>query len=67
MTGMPSIGRIWRYLNEVKAEMAQVTWPSRSQTLRLTALVIAASIVLGLFTGALDYLFTEAFKLLVNK
>lgn len=64
---MPGIGGIWRYLNEVRAEMAQVTWPTREQTLRLTALVIAASIILGMFTGALDYLFTEAFKLLINK
>lgn len=64
---MVGFGTVLRYLNEVRAEMAQVTWPSRSQTLRLTVLVIAASIVLGFFTGALDYLFTEVFKLLINK
>ena len=64
MLGLTSV---LKYLKEVRGEMNLVSWPTRNQTIRLTGLVIIVSIVVGLVTGALDYLFTEAFRLLIAK
>lgn len=46
------------FLSEVKTELSKVVWPSREETIRLTVIVIVVSIILGLFVGGLDYLFT---------
>jgi len=63
---MVGIGGVIRYFNQVRTEMSLVTWPTRAETLRLTALVITASIVIGLTIGAVDLLFTEGFKLVIG-
>jgi preprotein translocase subunit SecE len=47
------------FLNEVKEELAKVTWPSREQTTRYTVLVILVAAVVGLFLGGLDYVLTS--------
>lgn len=47
------------FLNEVKEELAKVTWPSREQTVRYTVLVILVAAVVGLFLGGLDYVLTS--------
>jgi preprotein translocase subunit SecE len=45
------------YLREVISELKQVTWPSRSQTQEKTLLVIAVSIIIGIYLGLLDTIF----------
>lgn len=47
-----------RFFAGIVDELKKVTWPSRKDALRLTAMVIAVSIVLGAALGAFDYLFT---------
>jgi preprotein translocase subunit SecE len=49
---------IVKYFKEVREELVKVTWPSREQTLNKTALVIIASVVVGVYIGALDFVFT---------
>lgn len=46
-----------RFLQEVVSELKKVTWPTREETIKLTAVVIAISVVVGLFIGGLDALF----------
>jgi preprotein translocase subunit SecE len=46
-----------RFLTEVIAELKKVTWPTRDETMKLTAVVIAISVIVGLFIGGLDALF----------
>ncbi len=55
-----------RFLREVRAEMTKVTYPTREDTLRLTAVVIAISIVVGAYLGGLDYVFNELLRLLIS-
>lgn len=55
-----------RFLGEVKNELYKVTWPSRSDTIRLTSIVIGISIGVGIYLGALDLMFTELLKLLIG-
>ena len=38
-------------------EMKKVTWPSKSQTINYSVLVIALSVGMALFFGLLDYVF----------
>lgn len=55
------------FFNEVVAELKKVTWPTRNETLKLTAVVIVISIVVGAFIGGLDSLFLKATSFLFNR
>ena len=55
------------FFKEVKTELIKVSWPSREQTIKLTLIVIAISIGVGLFVGGLDILFTTITTLLLKK
>ena len=48
---------IRRYLVESWSELKKVAWPSRETVIRLTLLVLAVSIVVGLYIFALDRVF----------
>ncbi|MSU55128.1 MAG: preprotein translocase subunit SecE [Candidatus Taylorbacteria bacterium] len=45
------------YLQETKAELAHVSWPTRKQALIYTVVVIVVSVVTAFYLGAFDYLF----------
>ncbi len=55
-----------KFLKEVRSELKRVTWPTRQEAIRLTSMVIAVSIVVGIYIGALDYLFTKIMELLLK-
>lgn len=42
------------YVKESKAELTKVIWPTRGQTVRLTVVVIAGSLVIGAYLAGLD-------------
>jgi len=46
------------YLAGVRAEMTHVKWPTTAQAIGYTVLVIALSLLVAAFLGALDYVFT---------
>ncbi|MEK7533396.1 MAG: preprotein translocase subunit SecE [Patescibacteria group bacterium] len=48
-----------KFFSEVAAELRKVTWPTRQETIRLTAAVIIISVAVGLFVGGLDILFVN--------
>lgn len=48
-----------KYLTEVSNEVKKVTWPSRQQTIDMTVLVVGVSLLIGVYIGALDFLFQE--------
>ena len=48
-----------RYLNESWSELRKVTWPTRETVIRLTLLVIAVSVAVGLYIAVLDRLFNS--------
>lgn len=54
-----------QYINETKAEMKHVSWPTRSQTILYTALVIVISVAVSAYLGLLDGIFKEAIKLFI--
>jgi preprotein translocase subunit SecE len=55
------------FLQEVKAEMSKVVWPSRQQAIQLTVVVIVVSVLVGVYTGGIDYLFTNLVNMLITR
>lgn len=48
-----------KYFKEVGQELRKVTWPSQSQTIEMTMLVIGVSLALGTYLGVIDYIFNQ--------
>jgi len=48
--------RIITFLKEVRAELTKVVWPTRSQLIRYTAVVIGISLFFALYLGGVDAL-----------
>jgi len=43
---------------DIVGELRKVTWPTRQEATRLTILVIAVSLAMGLLLGAVDLIFS---------
>ena len=46
------------FIKESYVELRKVNWPSRKQTINYTVIVVSASIVVALFLGFLDKIFS---------
>ena len=46
-----------RYLSESWAELKKVAWPTRETVIRLTLLVVAVSVIIGVYIYVLDSIF----------
>jgi preprotein translocase subunit SecE len=57
---------ISRFVSETVGELRKVTWPTRDEALRLTAIVIAVLFGSSLFLGLIDMLLTELFRVLLT-
>lgn len=60
----PQFGQ--NFFKEAYAELKRVNWPTRDQTLRLTAVVILVSVFVGAYIGLLDSLFTKLATFLIT-
>lgn len=56
-----------QYVREVDQELRKVTWPSRQQTIEMTGLVIAVSLAVGIYIGALDFGFQRLMTALIQR
>jgi len=57
--------RIADYLRETWFELKKVSWPTRSEALNLTAIVVSVTLFLAFVLGVLDWIFSTAFGLLL--
>ena len=55
------------FLKEARTELTKVSWPSRAQAIRLSLIVIAATVVAAIFLGAFDLLFTKLTELIISR
>ena len=53
----PRENAIVRTFREVRSEMKKVVWPTREETIRLTIVVIAISVVISVILFAADTVF----------
>lgn len=57
---------IVRYLKETRAELRKVSWPTREQATNLTIIVLAVTVAMAIFLGAVDFLFATLIRLLLS-
>jgi preprotein translocase SecE subunit len=55
-----------QYLKDTQGELRHVAWPTRTQTIVYTVLVFAISVVVALYLGLFDFLFTSGLKNVVE-
>lgn len=64
MIRKPQFGN--NFASEVIGELKKVTWPSRKETIRLTIIVIAISLIIGLYIGIIDVLLAKALEIITK-
>jgi preprotein translocase subunit SecE len=55
--------RFFGYLRDTYHELRRVSWPTRSEALNLTGIVIAVTTLLAIILGLMDWLFSWGFGL----
>jgi len=48
-------------------ELKKVSWPTKKETIRLTAVVIIISLIIGLYIGIIDVLLAKGLEFLTLK
>ena len=57
---------IANYFIGVRSELAQTTWPKASGVVKLTLIVLLASLIVGVFVGASDAGFTKLLSVIIK-
>ncbi len=60
------MNKLTNYIKGSIEEMRKVTWPSKKETKDYTLLVIGISIAVAGFLGAIDYLFSWGFEIIIS-
>jgi preprotein translocase subunit SecE len=55
-----------RYLRETWFELKKVSWPTRSEAINLTIIVILATSFLAIMLSVMDYVFSVVFGLFLG-
>ena len=50
--------KVIQFFLEAKGELMRVNWPSQKELVRYTVLVVAISIIVAVFLGSLDTVFS---------
>ena len=58
--------RLVRYFRDTRAEIAKVTWPTREEGIRLSAIVLVVTIVSTIVLFAVDSFFGYVIGLLIQ-
>ena len=56
--------KITRFLNEVRQEMAKVSWPSRTELRGSTIIVIVVSMIFAVFIYAVDQVLSNILNII---
>lgn len=54
------------FLRQVLVELDLVKWPDHKETLRLTTVVVAGSLLVGAYVGLLDIVFINLLQRLIG-
>lgn len=57
---------LFKYFNEVVEEVKKVSWPTSKKTIEMTTLVVVVSVLLALYTGILDFAFSQLMKFFIK-
>jgi preprotein translocase subunit SecE len=59
--------KIISFFKEVRLETKKVNWPTRKETIKYTVATLAITIVIAVFLGGLDFIFTTVLNKLIMK
>ena len=57
--------KLFNYLKKSREELGKVSWPSSQTTINHTGIVIAISIAVAVFLGAIDYGLNKVLELFI--
>jgi preprotein translocase subunit SecE len=60
------IDRLIEYLKDTRGEIRKTSWPTREQATKLTLIVLAVTLVMAIFLGALDFVFAQLMRALLG-
>lgn len=63
-TKQPKTNPITRFFKEMKAEIKRITWASKKDVKKAVAAVLTFCVIYLVLVGALDFGFTNLFKLI---
>ena len=58
------VNKVQTFVGEVKTELKKSSWPSRSELVESTIVIIASMLMLGAFVGLSDKILVNAISLL---
>src|SRR3989344_3656421 len=53
--------RSFGFVGDIRDELKKVTWPTRTETIKLTVTVFAISLIVGLYVGIIDVVLAKWF------
>ena len=57
---------IIEYIKDVKTELGHVNWPTTNHTVAFTMVVIGISVLVAVYLGFFDFLFTRLLAFLIG-
>lgn len=58
--------KLVKFLKEVRVELRKVRWPTKSQTMKLTTVVLFITLVVAFYIGALDFVFAKIMEVILR-
>lgn len=55
-----------RFFRDTRAELSKVTWPTREEGIRLTTIVVIATLIFAIILFGVDSLFAAVIALLIQ-
>lgn len=54
------------FVTDIVEELKKVSWPTKKETVRLTLVVIAISLIIGFYIGIIDVLLAKGLEVLTK-
>ena len=58
--------KLTQYIKDTRAEIKHVNWPTRSQAIGYTIIVILLSGIVALLLGSFDYIFSSILQKIIS-
>lgn len=59
--------KVTRYFRETRGELRKVTWPTRDESWRLTAIVLGVTVVMAAFLWVFDTIFSNSLQFILQR
>ncbi len=57
---------VWEFLQDVRHELERVVWPNHEDTWSFTVIVLITIMIVGIWVGALDWIFARIMGMLMH-